>query len=132
MELFQKTTVNTDILNSILDCFGDITGIIGEFCVNNQEELIYSSKIECIFCHHIRKNPVIDQRCRACDKSALDIVEKKKGIHIYQCHLGFWEAIVPLFQIMLSQGILFSVISKMMRISMKTGNDRTGTCCLRL
>lgn len=46
-------------------------------------------------CHQIRKSRTIDEKCICCDEAAVDKVMKTKAKYIYECHLGFYEALVP-------------------------------------
>lgn len=48
-----------------------------------------------VFCKAIRKSQKIDEKCLACDKMYNDICMESGKVTIYRCHLGFWEAQIP-------------------------------------
>lgn len=48
------------------------------------------------FCTELRKNPEADSICRACDKRAFEKAGREKGLHLYPCDFGLYEACVPL------------------------------------
>lgn len=49
------------------------------------------------FCNFIRKNHHVTKLCQKTDKEALLKVQKTQEIYLYKCHLGLYEAVVPLY-----------------------------------
>ncbi|MEK6793364.1 MAG: PocR ligand-binding domain-containing protein [Spirochaetota bacterium] len=48
------------------------------------------------YCSFIRRDTAMNARCIACDKRNLLIAQRTKDIHIYHCHRGLAEGIIPL------------------------------------
>jgi len=49
------------------------------------------------FCRALRKNPAIDAQCNACDRFHLAEAKRLRDVHVYRCHSGLIEGIVPLY-----------------------------------
>ncbi|OGV36489.1 MAG: hypothetical protein A2020_12725 [Lentisphaerae bacterium GWF2_45_14] len=49
------------------------------------------------YCKERRKNCQFNEECIKCDTSNLVIAKAKKNVHIYSCHDGLLEGIVPLY-----------------------------------
>ena len=49
------------------------------------------------FCHLVKSNSKVLELCKNCDREAFDYVKKNGSIYIYRCHLGLYEACVPLY-----------------------------------
>jgi AraC-like DNA-binding protein len=49
------------------------------------------------FCNTLRRRPERDARCIACDRMHLAEAKKMSDVHIYHCHAGLVEGIVPLY-----------------------------------
>lgn len=102
MELFKKK-LDKEKLLEILDCFFEITGI-GAAYYENADENISSKNISaknmesCDFCKSIRKIPSIDEACMKCDDHAFLKARETRTTDLYRCHIGLWEAVVPLFK----------------------------------
>lgn len=50
----------------------------------------------CGFCTEVRKNQILSEKCRQCDRSAFDICSKTRKTHIYRCHMGLIEVATPI------------------------------------
>lgn len=37
------------------------------------------------------------EACRNSDLAGAQTAQKKKGVHVYRCHMGLVEAVIPLF-----------------------------------
>ncbi len=50
------------------------------------------------FCHHFRSSdPEFEQKCIECDHHHLVTARKTGQVHVYHCHAGLLEGIVPLY-----------------------------------
>lgn len=49
-----------------------------------------------VFCHSLRKDKHMDQRCIDCDRTAFKHACETKKLHIYTCHAGLTEVLVPI------------------------------------
>ena len=49
------------------------------------------------YCKNLREDKKFNDKCLECDKVNLEIAKNKKDIHLYQCHNGLTEGIVPLY-----------------------------------
>jgi AraC-like DNA-binding protein len=48
------------------------------------------------YCQRRRRDPEFEKLCRKCDGEQIEIARKSSGIHIYRCHSGLLEGVVPL------------------------------------
>lgn len=48
------------------------------------------------FCTILRSNPKLSERCRACDYNSFELCKATKKPHIYECHVGLTEIIIPI------------------------------------
>lgn len=92
-----RVMYNNTPLQKLLDDFVKITGVrIAVF--NERCNEIYScAKDVGQFCRLIRRDKRIDHKCRECDKIAFDRCRTQKEPFIYQCHLGLYEAVMPIY-----------------------------------
>ena len=89
--IFQDTE-----LMELMQAFHRLTGIrIILFDESCTELLSYPLGDE-TFCSFMRKNPKFDEKCRMCDKSAIEKARKSKSLYVYKCHAGFIEATSPI------------------------------------
>ena len=49
------------------------------------------------FCHLVCRSPEGAGRCSKDNREAFDIVRREHRMHIYQCHMGLYEAVFPLY-----------------------------------
>lgn len=49
------------------------------------------------FCAALRKNKKMNEQCNACDRFHLAEAKRLKDVHIYHCHSGLIEGMVPLY-----------------------------------
>jgi AraC-like DNA-binding protein len=49
------------------------------------------------FCSALRKNKALDVLCNACDRVHLSEAKQTRDVHIYHCHAGLIEGMVPLY-----------------------------------
>ncbi len=48
------------------------------------------------FCAYIRRDPVFNKKCVACDRRGCQKSAQTKDLYLYQCHAGFLEAVMPI------------------------------------
>ena len=49
------------------------------------------------FCRHSRESADFNARCVACDQEHLLTAKQTRSVHVYHCHAGLLEGIVPLY-----------------------------------
>lgn len=84
-------------LKEILDCFVILTGIRAAYIDTGKEAISGIDLEACGFCKAIREYNSLDESCRACDAHAFKTAEENKKTYLYTCHMGLWEAVVPLY-----------------------------------
>jgi len=84
-------------IERILSYFHLITGFRVSVTDLNYKELAACPSELCEFCTEIRKNPDADNVCRACDKKAFEKAQKERGLYLYPCDFGLYEAVTPLY-----------------------------------
>lgn len=64
------------------------------------------------FCKTVRSEPGMEGKCLACDRAGFHAAFLKRDTHIYQCHMGLTECVVPIIKqgaiigyIMMGQGV---------------------------
>lgn len=50
----------------------------------------------CDFCHMVRQNKTLQERCIAHDLAAFDVCDKTKSLYKYHCHMGLVEVAEPI------------------------------------
>ena len=48
------------------------------------------------FCMHMRQNKDFDRQCRMCDNEYCRRCAETKSLHIYKCHAGLIEVVIPI------------------------------------
>jgi AraC-like DNA-binding protein len=94
---FLKSSFNSDNMQQILDLFTELTGIRVAYYNDVNESIAGKRKEMCRFCNEIRKATEILEGCLASDRTAFLEAEKRRKLYLYECHIGLWEAVVPLF-----------------------------------
>lgn len=104
--LFQKKT------EELLSNFYNLTGI--KICLydGGGNELYYHPKKLSGFCELLRKDPVMDERCKECEKRAFSECKKTQRHHAFTCHAGLLECVTP---ILYGQNILGYIMIGQMR-----------------
>ncbi len=86
--------INQELMQQVLDCFSTFTGVRATF--DYGDRILYGNNQRLSsFCRELRKIDCYQKRCLECDAEAKAYAEQNKGLYIYKCHMGFWEAIVP-------------------------------------
>ena len=95
MESYQ---IQTEEINRIIELLYRVLKLRITFFDLQAEELS-SLKIpeSSAFCRIRRKDPEFNALCMECDRMNLDEAKKKRTVHIYHCHAGLLEGIVPLY-----------------------------------
>ena len=60
----------------------------------------------CEFCQEVRTNPILFEKCIACDNRGFDMCDAMRKPYIYRCHMGVIEAIAPIYSGEMSIGYL--------------------------
>lgn len=117
MEVY-KRKLNREIIQQILDSFVELTGIRAAYfdvtetyCWGDMPRhasrgysgnaanlsIVGKDKPLCAFCSNLRIIKGQDDNCIRCDKTAFKIAEETAKPYIYKCHMGLYEAVVPIF-----------------------------------
>ncbi|ADQ40456.1 transcriptional regulator, AraC family [Caldicellulosiruptor acetigenus I77R1B] len=92
-----KEIIKYDDLISVLDNFSYITGISANFLTADNKWVENKKKGTCEFCTIMKNYYKNGEACRESDLNGAQTAQKKKGIHVYRCHMGLVEAVIPLF-----------------------------------
>lgn len=92
-----KEIIKYDDLISVLDNFSYITGISANFLTADNQWVENKKKGTCEFCMLMKKYYQNGEACRSSDLNGAQTAQKKKGVHVYRCHMGLVEAVIPLF-----------------------------------
>ncbi|SHH86117.1 PocR ligand-binding domain-containing protein [Clostridium grantii] len=88
---------NITDLKELLINFYTLTKMrVAIFDDNYHEIASYPSRLS-TYCHIIREDPAIHQKCTLCDYEAFQKCKDSHNLYLYQCHAGLTEAIVPIF-----------------------------------
>lgn len=88
--------INIPQLEKLAKNFYDITQTLVTIYDENQEKICAYPESLCGFCAEIRKNPILAEKCRACDQMAFSMCKKTRQTYIYQCHMGLVEVATPI------------------------------------
>lgn len=88
---------HTAELEEVLKDFNQITSIRITVFDNQFQELVSYPEERPEFCQLIRSCDAGRLGCRACDQNACRIASRQTKAHIYRCHAGLTEAIMPLY-----------------------------------
>ena len=90
--------VDLDILHRYCRLFSRLFGL--HFSLINPVTGLYHSFLgaqrQNPFCMYLQSNPGGLARCRRCDKANLDKVLLAKRLHVYRCHAGLTDFVVPI------------------------------------
>ncbi|WAM33176.1 PocR ligand-binding domain-containing protein [Caldicellulosiruptor morganii] len=92
-----KEIIKYDDLISVLDNFSYITGISANFLTADNQWVENKKKGTCEFCMLMKQYYKNGEACKNSDLNGAQTAQKKKGIHVYRCHMGLIEAVIPLF-----------------------------------
>lgn len=93
-----RAIIETSALNDILRTLYRLLDIrITFFDLSGEELAAFDIKPISEFCRHRRCERAFNARCERCDSEHLSIAKRMRSPHIYVCHAGLYEAIVPLY-----------------------------------
>lgn len=97
-EIMESYILENSSLNEIISLFDKLLHVrITFFDIYNTEPEKLDIPVKCPYCAKRRKDRKFDAECRSCDIKNLEIAKQNEDIHIYECHAGMIEAIVPLY-----------------------------------
>lgn len=105
MQLIRRI-LNRETMQQILDCFVELTGIRTAYFDNYKELVNGRDKDICKFCRLIRTYPDILDSCSKSDINAIETTKSLKKLYFYQCHIGLWETVIPIYVREVSAGYL--------------------------
>lgn len=83
-------------LMELMQAFHRLTGIRIILFDENCTELLSYPDHKATFCECMRRNEQFDEKCRICDRNAMEQARKGKKLYVYKCHAGFIEATTPI------------------------------------
>lgn len=90
--------IDTGELNQIMGLLHRVLDIRITFFDLQQNELDgFDIKEMSEFCRRERRDPAFEQRCVECDQTHLKTAKQTRQMHLYRCHAGLWEGIIPLY-----------------------------------
>lgn len=92
-----KRKLNREIIQQILDSFVELTGIRAAYFENTSETITGKNKPLCEFCKLLREYKEFDTCCKISDTDAVKIAEYTRKPYIYKCHIGLYEAVIPIY-----------------------------------
>jgi len=93
-----KYAVQTGKMNEIMELLFRVLDLrITFFDLQESEVAGFNIKEMSSFCRHFRRNAAFNARCIRCDQEHLQAAKRTGAVHIYHCHVGLLEGIVPLY-----------------------------------
>lgn len=93
-----RTAIETREMNEVMSRLHRLFDIrITFFDVQEDEHRDFHIKPMSPFCRVLRKQKTMDLQCKACDRENLTEAKQLRDVHIYHCHAGLIEGIVPLY-----------------------------------
>lgn len=90
--------IQTEEMNRIMELLFHVLDIrITFFDLREEEVASFHIKEMSSFCREHRKDPLFHARCVECDRLNLARAKQLRDVHIYCCHAGLLEGIVPLY-----------------------------------
>lgn len=83
-------------LNSLMQSFASISSIPISVFDRTLDGSRADSQNMCAFCQNMRKNEAFCVQCDQSNKDAFRVVEQTHAPHLYQCHAGLYELVVPI------------------------------------
>ncbi len=88
--------LNSAELKEILSAFYTLTGIRPVIFDDEFHEIMSYPEDLCAFCREVRKQENLRSKCKESDEKAFRACKAKAEIHVYHCHAGLLEAVMPL------------------------------------
>ena len=90
--------IDTDAIHHVLALFGEVLELRATFFDPGDRELLdFDVRHRSPYCRSLRQRPEMDRACMRCDDANIRRARRLRDIHLYRCHRGLWEAIVPLY-----------------------------------
>jgi AraC-like DNA-binding protein len=67
------------------------------FDMESRELDYFEIKAMSPFCRRLRSSQARNRACVACDRQHLEVAKSTQSAHLYRCHLGLFEGIIPLY-----------------------------------
>ena len=97
MNTFDKNK-HINELEEILKHFNKITGLRMTVFDTHKNVLAEYPKSHCSFCNFVNNNCHGKELCEKSNWDAFEICKKNKKVHIYKCHMGLLEVVLPLVE----------------------------------
>jgi AraC-like DNA-binding protein len=95
---FLRFTIRGKEVREILRRFAAVTNIRITFYDPEDRKLDdYAGHADYSYCRNLRRNPAFDRKCEACDVANLSLARQGREAHVYRCHHGLIEGIIPLY-----------------------------------
>ena len=95
----EEYLIRTAEMNRIFELLNQVLKIrITFFDLQSDEVSTLNIKERSSFCRHWRRQKEFNRLCEECDRNNLKICKARHDVHIYHCHAGLLEGIVPLYQ----------------------------------
>ncbi len=93
-----KYAIQTGKMNEMMELLFRVLDLrITFFDLQESEVDEFNIKEMSPFCRHCRKDQAFNARCVKCDQENLHRAKRTGNVHIYHCHAGLLEGIVPLY-----------------------------------
>ena len=91
--------INTNEMNRIFELLNGVLKIrITFFDLQSNEVNALNIQESSAFCHKMRRNKDFNLLCEECDRKNLELCKLKRDVHVYHCHAGLLEGMVPLYK----------------------------------
>jgi len=91
-------TIQTEEMSRIMELMYRVLDIRITFYDPHDAEVdVFPIKKMSAFCRKRRRGREFRERCDECDRTHLAEAKRLRDVHIYHCHAGLWEGIVPLY-----------------------------------
>ena len=67
------------------------------FDMESRELDYFEIKAMSPFCRRLRSSQARNRACVACDRQHLEVAKSARSAHLYRCHVGLFEGIIPLY-----------------------------------
>ena len=90
--------LNTAEMNRIFELLNEVLKIrITFFDLQANEVATLNIHKNSPFCSRLRRQKTFNTLCEECDRKNLEICKNKGDVHVYYCHAGLLEGMVPLY-----------------------------------
>jgi AraC-like DNA-binding protein len=94
-----RYVIETGRLNEVLSRLTRLFDIrITFFDMEGAELRYFDIKEMSPFCRRLRSSTSRERTCTACDWEHLEAAKQRREVHVYRCHMGLFEGIVPLYE----------------------------------